>query len=396
MQTAYAAAPQSIRSRENRVALTVFLILLTIVFTVKHSDAESPTYRWDFQQFYIVAQMIRHGAASKLYDFSSQAAFQTSYIDRTRSTDTPDLPFLYPAATALLFLPLAWLPLTVAYAAWTACNLLLLLASLRLLQRHLPMGGGDRPLFFALLFAPVYVCILNGQLSILVLFLYTLAFVLMRQGRLFLAGCAIGLAAVKFQLILGFVAVLVLRRCWKSVAGASATILAVAAVSAMVGGWRQVIAYPVLLRNVANHPHVAYTSTMVNLRGLLRLTTGHEPLAWIAAALSALLIVIAAQAWRDVETGFSVALIASVFSSYHAYFSELTLLLIPFAVFVARAPWNRWSISLTAFALVASYCLTFPNLYGIAGVLCYMLILIGLYRSRVKRPSAAIRLTAPA
>ena len=386
MQTADTTAATGTRPGVNLAVLLCFLALLTALFTVKHVAAETPTFRWDFQVFYVAAQMIRHGEASKLYDFPAEAAFQNRYVDTTRVVDTPDLPFTTPAATALLFLPLAWLPVNGAYAAWTACNLLLLLAALRLLQRHLSIPKGDRPLFFALLFAPVYVCILNGQLSILVFLLYVLGFVLMRQQRLFLAGFAIGLAALKFQLIVGFVAVLVLRRCWKSVAGAAAGTLAVAAASALVVGWRNLIAYPDYLRNIAYHPVVGLARYMVNVRGLLRLMTGHEPRIWIVAAISAALIIAAARAWKDLETGFSIALITAVLTAYHAYFPELTLLLIPFAVYVARARWNPWSISLTGFALVASYALTFPGLHGVAGILCSALVFVGVYRTRPKSP----------
>ena len=204
---------------KNRVALVCFLILLTLVFVEIHFSADSLGLRWDFQEFYIVAQMIRHHEAGKLYDFATQAAYQMRYIDPSRAVDEPDLPFLYPAATAIIFLPLAWLPLKTAYAVWTLCNLGLLMATVRVLQRHLRIPDGDQPLFVALLFTPVFHCILNGQLSILVLFLYAIGFGLMREDRPLLAGCIIGLAALKFQLIVGFVAVLALRRCWSFVAG---------------------------------------------------------------------------------------------------------------------------------------------------------------------------------
>jgi multidrug transporter EmrE-like cation transporter len=137
MQSEPAPTLDAKHSGVNRVVLFCFVALLTLVYTAKHIEAESPTFRWDFQMFYMAAQMIRHGEAAKLYDFSTQAASQMRYVDPTRLVKSPDLPFVYPAATALLFLPLAWLPLTAAYAVWTACKVLLLVATLRLLQRNL-------------------------------------------------------------------------------------------------------------------------------------------------------------------------------------------------------------------------------------------------------------------
>jgi Glycosyltransferase family 87 len=342
-----------------------------------HIKLEGPTVRWDFQQFYTVAHMIADGQGSRIYDFSAQAEFQMRYVDASRTVDFPDWPFLYPAATALLFVPLIWLPLNVAYGVWIAVNLLLLWRVVQLLQQEAILPDNDWPLIVAITSAPVVVCLMHGQLSILVLFLYTSSFVLARRNRAFLAGLVVGLAAIKFQLILGFVLIMLLRRCWRFVAGAVTGGAGVAAISALVVGPRQFLKYPEFLHHYAYHPRVAMPDVMVNIRGLLRLAEGHEPGIAIVAAISAAVIVGAAVFWRDEERGFALALIVAVITSYHAYPQELTLLLLPLALALKGLEWTlpRALLALLAFPIL-TYVPLMLRWHGLTGVLAFAILTV--------------------
>ncbi|MBZ5616963.1 MAG: DUF2029 domain-containing protein, partial [Acidobacteriia bacterium] len=328
-----------------RLAVFFFLVGVVVVFTQAHVKWETATVHWDFQQFYIAAQMLKHGDASRLYDFRAQVEYQARYVDATRIETAPDYPFLYPAATALLFFPTAWMSRAAAYALWTGCNMWFLFASTRRLQRELGLGGSDWLLFSALFFLPVPICLLHGQLSLLLLFLYTHAFALVRRERLFLAGFLVGLAALKFQLMVGFVLILLLRKAWKFVAGAAVGGFVVAAISALVIGWRQLLAYPAFLHSVAYHPRVGMPRGMVNIRGLLDLFGHREPAVWLVAVLSAIVILSAAWFGQDVEVAFALALIAAVVTAYHAYPQEISLLILPIAVAVRRMPWRPSEVS---------------------------------------------------
>lgn len=334
---------------KHRFVLLVFVALLTLLYTVEHVRVlANHRSAWDFETFYLVGHMVRHGDAARLYDISAQAAYQMRYVDSSRSVTAPDLAFFYPAVVALGFLPLTFFSLPAAFAIFTACNLICLIAAIRLLQRHLAIPQNDRPIFAALLFLPVYACLLHGQLSILMLFLYTAAFAAWKRGNLLLAGLMLGLGTLKFQLVLGFLTVMLLRGFWKFLAGAVAGGSLVAAGSAAVVGWREAIRYPLIVTHSASDPHLDFSAAMISLRGMLGGALGHDPQGWLVAVLSIALLAGIAIWWREMEVGFSMAMLAAILVSYHAYLQELTLLLLPLAVIVSRLRNDKlvWSVAI--------------------------------------------------
>jgi Glycosyltransferase family 87 len=362
--------------------LLVFLLLLAAILIMKHNAPESALRFWDFQAFYVGAEMVSHGEGSRLYDFSGQAAAQMRYVDPTRQVTLPDMPFLYPAAITLLFLPFVKFSMAAAYASWTVINLLVLVATVRLLQKMLPLPHDNRPVLAAVLFAPVYACLLTGQVSVVILFLVTLAYYFLIRSRPLLAGFAIGLATLKFQVVLGLLAVLALRRMWRVLAGSAIGGSVVAGVSVWITGWRAAAHYPEYLRQVAYHERVAYTPYIVNLRGLLWQLVRHEPTVWLVALLSVAFLILAAVIWNDVATGFSIAVTVSVLTSFHAHYYELSLLLLPFAVLIPRVRWNRALIGTAALIILASSLILIPRLETLFSVLLEGLVIFGLWRTR--------------
>jgi hypothetical protein len=228
-----------------------------------------------------------------------------------------------------------------AYAAWTAINVLILVTTVRLLQKVLPLPSDNRPLLAAILFYPAFDCLLRGQVSILILSLVALAFYFLLRSRPLLAGFVLGLAMLKFQMVLGLLAVLALRRMWRVLAGSAIGVSVVAGLSVLITGWHAAAQYPTYLRQVAYHERVSYTPVNVNLRGMLWQLLRHEPAVWLVALLSVALLILATVAWNDVATGFSIAVTLSLLTSYHAHYEELSLLLLPVAVLMPRVRWNR-------------------------------------------------------
>lgn len=393
MQDSETKTPNS-RNLAASLMLYSFIVLLTTVLLLKRNAAETSTARWDFQAFYLGAEMVGHGEGSELYSLDSQASAQRRYVDTTRQVTSPDRPFIYPAAIVLFFVPFMKAPMWLAYSLWTAASLLLLLASLRLLQKVLPLPQGNRPFLAAILLAPVYLCLLKGQVSILIFFFFVLGFFLFMRGRLLLAGCALGLAALKFQLILGLLAVLALRGLWIVVAGSGLSAAMVAGISVLITGWRAALQYPVFLRQVAYRSDVAYTPVTVNLRGMLWLFTRHEPAVWLVALLSCAVIIAAAIAWKDASSGFALAMIASVLVSYHAHLEELTLLLLPFAVLVARLRWNWVLIGATVLVFVAGYVTLLIPVDIWFAMLTMGLLIVGLWRTRATTESALMKVAS--
>lgn len=326
-----------------RVARLVFCAGIVLIFARLHFAIESPVQRWDFQQFYVAAQMLRHGDAASLYNFSTQAAYQTQYVDPSRHVPIADWPYLYPPAVALMFLPMAWLPAGPAYVLGTAANLAFLLVALRIFQRELGVDVGDWPLFAALLFIPVMTCLLHGQLSLLILLLYTLAFVQLQRGHHLLAGVLVGLGAIKFQLVLGFVLVMLLRRAWRFVMGAGIGGGIVFAASVAVVGIRQMIAYPAFIQSVAYHPRVGMPWKMINLRGLFYFVLHREPSPLLVLIPSLALLLFVAYRCRDLKVAFICGMVASTVTAYHAYPQELSLLIPALLLVATRIRMSDWA-----------------------------------------------------
>ena len=190
----------------------------------------------DFTIFYTAGKCVNEGRGRQLYDLETQFAFQRSFAPEVKHRENA-LPFNHPPFEALLFVPLAGLPYVTAYLVWAVFNIALILGFWTLLRPRLPSLHNflpALPLLAMFAFFPVIMALLQGQDSILLLFLYGLAFSSLAAGRAFVAGLCLGLALFKFQLVLPFVVVLLVRRQWKAVAGFSLTAFVLLLVSAAV------------------------------------------------------------------------------------------------------------------------------------------------------------------
>lgn len=90
---------------------------------------------------------------------------------------------------ALIYLPVAWLPLRKAYLPWFLLYIFFLAAASRRLAIHLPLPWDWRILAAtSLMFVPLLLCLLQGQDSVLLLGFVVLAFTESRRGRSFASG----------------------------------------------------------------------------------------------------------------------------------------------------------------------------------------------------------------
>ena len=156
-------------------------------------------------------------------------------------------------------------------------------------------------------------------------------------GRPFVAGLCLGLALFKFQLVLPFVLVLLVRRQWRAVAGFVVTVFALLLVSAAVVGWGGVMAYPEFVLRLSRSGAQAgiHPRDMPNLRGLV---VGALHLSGLSAtvliiALSIALVALAAYWWRvqpgrQFVLGFSLCPTVTIIVSYHLLVHDLSLLIL--------------------------------------------------------------------
>ncbi|MGB9147089.1 MAG: glycosyltransferase family 87 protein [Acidobacteriaceae bacterium] len=366
--------------------LLVALAVVVVVFRETEANPASPLTS-DFEVFYYASHMLTDGARHALYDLSAQHVFQARFARPHAGL------FYYPAAVLVPYLLLCWLPLLPAFAAWTALQLALLVADVRLLVRFAGVDHGDWPILLALAFAPTASSLILGQTSILILTLYVAVYALWRRGWRWAGGVVLGLATLKFQLIAGFVVVLLLRRKWREFGGACLGAAVIAVVSVLLTGVRALAAYPSLVR-FGDSGFSSIPDKMACWRGLISLSGGHH-LGWVVW-LSALTIGWAAWTWTSLDVGFSVALLASMLVSFHFNPQDLCLFLIPFFLirrarllpggWLSAAAFGAVLVSLLA-GRITGALLTIP--------LAAMLVAVGWAgRSRQSEAAAAGRISA--
>jgi hypothetical protein len=191
--------------------------------------------------FYLAAARIgvAHGWGS-IYDLTIQQAELDTMGSRIHIAELAR--YISPPPVAWLALPLTPLPYDVAYWVWSG---LLLVALALTWYLAAPGGGHERPLHLvaALGWLPVIYGLQLGQPGLLVALGVAGSYALLRSGRQFPAGLALGVLALKPQL--GFlipVALLVSGR-YRAFAGAVAVLAFLAVASAINVGPGGIAAY---------------------------------------------------------------------------------------------------------------------------------------------------------
>lgn len=308
----------------------------------------------DFTAFYGAGQTVRHGLGDRLYDPQEQWRVQQEFARDVAIRQGP-LPYLRLPFEALLFLPLTFLSYSTAYLFWLLLNLGVVIAVVLFLWRHLrPLQEFPvwLPILLALGFTPVFLTLLQGQDTILLLLFYSLACVALREGDDFRAGCWLGLGLIKPHLVLPFVAIALLRGKYKVAGGFGLVAIVLLGVSLGVAG-SGFLHYPGYLWELEQHTErgLVQPGDNPNLRGLVEgFGSGLAPsvvLVGLIAILSAGLMVWVSMRGRDKNNGasegriadliFCQAVIVSLLVSYHAFAYDLSLLLVP--IFLLTRHW---------------------------------------------------------
>ncbi len=145
-------------------ALAAGLILVLLATALK-------PIRSDFVSYYAAGTVMRSDSG-RLYDRQLQSDTQARLGAKVY------LPFVYPPTVALIFVPFSSLDFATAYAVWLGVNLSLLVFCLWLLIRRLGLSESQSEGLQALVlvFLPVYVALVQGQLSVVMLLLFALFF----------------------------------------------------------------------------------------------------------------------------------------------------------------------------------------------------------------------------
>ncbi len=327
----------------------------------------------DFGCFYAASLTVRSGSGDRLYDYDAQRKVQRDLFPDVDTRPEP-LIFNHLAYETLLWLPLTFFRYATAAVLWTLVNLFLLVAVSILLTRHFPhiWAAVPVPLILPLLACfPVLLALIQGQDSIVLLVLYALTFLLLKNDRHLLAGCTLALGLFKFQLVLPFVGFFFLQRNWKFASGFAACSTVVIGISLWVAGKQgslELVRFLARSNQNATGPEQfgLYPANMPNIRGILfgilSGTVSHSLMFTLTAVLSVALFGWAVKTSRSspLEVRYALAIMVTLLVSYHLFVYDLTIAVLPLLIIVDRmASGSLRRRRLYELALVSSGALVF-------------------------------------
>jgi len=344
------------------MAVAIGLILAMTALTVRHwystfqyGYPPCDDCRSDFPCFYAAAKLIWQ-SPSALYDDASQLAIQKIIDPRIGDSI---LPFTYPPFTAVVYMPLGWLPFPAAFLGITIVNLMLLGFSLRLLIARLQLTRQQSTwlILSGLCNFGVHSVLLQGQTSLIVLTLLASFVASIQNRRQIGAGLSAGLLFVKPQLQLIPFIILISRRWWRVLVIASIAAAALAVYSVVLVGWPAILEYIKLLNTymTKEHGYGSYPESMQNLRALAQYLVSYS---WAAPLWIALIVpVVAGLCLLNAKLGDDPNIaevqwignfIAGVLIAPHFNAHDLAILIIPtaFALKHFGEPVPSWLILL--------------------------------------------------
>lgn len=309
----------------------------------------------DFSVTYVGIRMLHLGLGPKLYNLDEQQKLKASIVPYGEP-----LIFEHPPFEALMLSPLGTVPYQTAYFIWGIINIAIWVTLPFLLRPYAPVP--KEPLGYLilwLLFAPLGVTLFQGQSSLVVLLLYSVAYICSRRGLDFRAGLALGLTLVKFQFVIPFVLIMALRRKWAFLKGFFAMAGALGLLSWVAVGRHGILSYIHLLTSVAGHPdNMSYGSAvdMATVAAFIHATVGKVVGSYFSLILvgtvSAALILWVAWRWevadrsgdtRNSELLFSAAIQVSLLSGFHMFTHDLSPLMLGILIVLAHVAESRRS-----------------------------------------------------
>ena len=317
------------------------MLWLNFLFLVDFHEGMKRGYT-DFSVFYTAGKILREGRGQQMYNRQLQYEVQQEFAGHIPFRRGP-LPYIHPPFEAPLFVPLSFLSYRTAFIAWDLLNLaglfgiaLILRGAVHSLQL-LPLW---QIVLVGLAFFPVFICLLQGQDSILMLLFVTLGFAALQKQADVVAGIWLALAAFKFQFIVPVVLLFFLWRRKRVALGFGAIALLLGVVSVALVGVQSILDYPGFALEVVSSPALGGVplSLLPNLLGLAK--GWPSPFSGIlgavlAAASSLGLFFYAAlkgrrfSSARNLPLQFSMAIIVAGLIAWQTNAHDLSLLVLP-------------------------------------------------------------------
>jgi hypothetical protein len=318
------------------------LLLLTlagVVYYFAHDYVERQQGT-DFTDRYAAARMVLEGHGHQLYDFQTQERFQARYAGRIGEY------YIHPPFETLLFLPICLWSQQTGYLIWCLVNVGVLAYIAIVFQRHIFKRFDWRvllPLF--LLFPPVLISFLQGQDSLLLLLVMTLAVVELRRDRNFTAGCLLSFGLFKFNIVLTLIVLVASLRKKGFFQGFGLVSLLLLLISAGISGWGFLTTYPRFLMELSGRPQASiHPAGMANIRGLVSVSGLVQDAVVRLVLIGIVSLLVFWYSWRSFKgqrsrfadftnLAFGNFVLAAILVSYHLSTSDLSIALLPIGLF---------------------------------------------------------------
>lgn len=320
----------------------------------------------DLRVFYTPGFMLRTGQRKEIYNFAAIRRNQNQQV----APDGGAEPYLHPAYEAVLFVPVSFLPYRAAYIAWAGVNFAILGLIFLLLRPVLSdlSAIGPKWMVPALLlgFMPIAFTIVEGQDSLFLLLILILVYRRVVSNEL-QAGLLLSLGMFRFQVLLPIIALFLLWRSLKFVAGwvaGSALVLGVSAEITGIGAQMQYMRILLAMGNVSSFWMLL--RRMPNLRALLAAHgLGIIPLAFISLGVFLAAAVIGIR--QNAQQRLCLAICVSSLVTYYFFFHDLSILALPIFVAlnqsIARKDWLRAAMAAGVLSAFATFWFTQGKLY---------------------------------
>ena len=208
------------------VVLLIFSVYFWVSLIKELSTGLGPFYgnHYDFLAFYGAASLTLHGHISQIFDASSLINIQRQIVTHPVGA-SGYMPYLNPPFTALLLSPLALFTIEKARLVWLIINAGLMICLAFWFAK--PLGSKKLQILGAALLLgtyPVYQALIEGQLSIVILFGCVLAYLAAQKNQYILSGIFLSILFIKPQFAIFAIIGLIIARQWKVIASMLATI----------------------------------------------------------------------------------------------------------------------------------------------------------------------------
>ena len=337
-----------------KLAVGIYLIttLIYIYGICIYSDILSPSSSFsDYRAQYTGATLIKQRYRENFYTLDTQYKVQKNLL--------PDLqikyllPFFSPPPIAFILLPLSFFPFAQGYVIFgiTLLFALFLTTYIAYCSIHIPKKVQELLqikqidiLIIIALILPLWMSIINAQLSIIWTFIVLISYLLAKNNKPELSGLTLAFIVLKPHLLRVPVLFLAIQKQWKILKGVCIGICTLFIFSFYLIGWKGIINYVGLLIHVSKNSELYGISLLEQptLRGILHslfttyLSSQFIDGVWIAGAV--ITISLALRYWRRVnntqifDLQWALMIIIMCFTSTHTHYHDLSLLLVPIII----------------------------------------------------------------